>query len=52
MFTVCVGLVLVSKYVQFRTIYSFQYSININTLEIDVLTNSPQDDIMKLKNMG
>ncbi len=35
MFTVCVGLVFRSKYVQFPIICSLQYSININTVEVD-----------------
>ena len=35
MFTVCVGLVFCSKYVQFSVIYSLQYSININAIEDD-----------------
>ncbi len=35
MFSVCVGLVFCSKYVQFPIICSLQYSININTVEVD-----------------
>ncbi len=35
MFTVCVGLVFRSKYVQFPIICSLQYSINISTVEVD-----------------
>ena len=35
MFTVCVGLVFRSKYVQFPIICSLQYSININTVGVD-----------------
>ena len=35
MFTVCVGLVFRSKYVQFPIICSLQYSININIVEVD-----------------
>ena len=35
MFTVCVGLVFRSKYVQFPIICFLQYSININTVKVD-----------------
>ena len=35
MFTVCVGLVFRSKYVQFLIISSVQYTINNNTVEVD-----------------
>ncbi len=35
MFTVCVGLMFCSKHVQFPLISSLQYSININTVEVD-----------------
>ena len=43
MFTVCVGLVFRSKYVQFPIICSLLYSININTVEID-----PQSDLLHI----
>ncbi len=43
MFTVCVGLVFCSKYVQFPLISSFQYSININTVEVD-----PHSDLLHI----
>ncbi len=35
MFTVCAGLVFRSKYVRFPVVCSVQYSININTVEVD-----------------
>ncbi len=41
MFTACVGLVFRSKYLQFSTICSLQYSININTVELD-----PHSDLL------
>ncbi len=43
MFTVCVGLVFRSKYVQFPIICSLQYSININTVEVD-----PHSDLLRI----
>ncbi len=43
MFTVCVGLVFRSKYVQFPIIRSLQYSININTVEVD-----PHSDLLHI----
>ncbi len=41
MFTVCVGLVFRSKYVQFSIICSLQYSKNINTVEVDPHSDLP-----------
>ena len=41
MLTVCVGLVLRSKYMEFPIICSLQYSININTVEVD-----PHSDLL------
>ncbi len=43
MFTVCVGLVFCSKYVQFPIICSLQYSINFNTVEVD-----PHSDLLHI----
>ena len=43
MFTVCVSLVFRSKYVQFPIICSLQYSININTVEVD-----PHSDLLHI----
>ncbi len=43
MFTVCVGLVFRSKYVQFPIICSLQYSININTVGVD-----PHPDLLHI----
>ncbi len=43
MFTLCVGLVFRSKYVQFPIICSLQYSININTVEVD-----PHSDLLHI----
>ena len=45
MFTVCVGLKFFSKYVQLRTICSLQYSININTVQVDPHSNLLQNGI-------
>ena len=44
MFTVCVDLALRSKYVQFPFICSLQYSININTVEVD----PPHSDLLHI----
>ena len=41
MFIVRVGLVFRSKYVQFPVICSFQYSMNINIVEVD-----PHSDLL------
>ncbi len=43
MFTVCVGRVFRSKYVQFPIFCSVQYSININTAEV-----YPNSDILHI----
>ena len=50
MFTVCVGLVFRSKYVQFPIICSLQYSININTVEVDPHSDLLHICIVKPKN--
>ncbi len=51
MFTVCVGLVFRSKYVQFAIICSLQYSMNINTVEVVPHSDLLQHIcIVKLKN--
>ncbi len=50
MFTVCVGLVFHSKYVQFPIICSLQYSININTVEVDPYSDLLHICIVKPKN--
>ena len=50
MFTVCVGLVFRSKYVQFPIIFSLQYSININTVEVDPHSDLLHICIVKPKN--
>ncbi len=51
MFTVCVGLVFRSKYVQFPIICSLQYSININTVEVDPHSDLLYICIMKPENI-
>ncbi len=51
MFTVCVGLVFRSKYVQFPIICSLQYSININTVEVDPHSDLLHICIMKPENL-
>ncbi len=50
MFTVCVGLVFRSKYLQFPIICSLQYSININTVEVDPHSDLLHICIVKRKN--
>ena len=50
MFTVCVGLVFRSKYMQFPIICSLQYSININTVEVDPHSDLLHICIVKPKN--
>ncbi len=50
MFTVCVGLEFRSKSVQFPIICSFQYSININTVEVDPHSDLLHICIVKPKN--
>ena len=51
MFTVCVGLVFRSKYVQFPAIISsFQYSKNINTVEVEPHSDLLHICIVKPKN--
>ena len=52
MFTVCVGLVFRSKYVQFPIICSLQYSININTVEVDPHSDLLHSCIVKPKNVS
>ena len=46
MFTVCVGHVFGSKYVQFRIVCLLQYSIKINTVEVDPHSDSLQNGAM------
>ncbi len=43
MFTVCVGLMFRSKYMQFPVIFFLQYSININIVEVD-----PHSDLLHI----
>ena len=50
MFTVCVGLVFRSNYMKFLIICSLQYSININTVEIDPHSDLLHICIVKPKN--
>ena len=50
MFTVCVGLVFRSKYVQFPIICSLQYSKNINAVEVDPHSDLLHNCIVKPKN--
>ena len=50
MFSVCVGLVFRSEYVQFPIICSLQYSININTVEVDPHSDLLHFCIVKPKN--
>ncbi len=50
MFAVCAGLVFCSKYVQFPIICSLQYSININTVEVDPHSDLLHIYIVKPKN--
>ncbi len=50
MFTVRVGLVFCSKYVQFPIICSLRYIININTVEVDPHSDLLHICIVKPKN--
>ncbi len=50
MFTVCVGLVFRSKSVQFPIICSLQYSIRVNTVEVDPHSDLLHICIVKPKN--
>ena len=50
MFTVCFGLVFRTKHVQFPIICSLQYSININTVEVDPHSDLLHICIVKPKN--
>ena len=50
MFTVCVDLVFRSKYVRFPIICSLQYTININTVEVDPHSDLLHNCIVKPKN--
>ncbi len=50
MFTVCVGLMFRSKYVQFTISCSLQYSININTVKVDPHLDLLHICIVKPKN--
>ena len=50
MFTVCVGLVFRSNYMQFLIIWFLQYSININTVEVDPHSDLLHICIVKPKN--
>ena len=52
MFTVCVGLVFCSKYVPFHIIWSLQYNININTVEVDPHSDLLHICIVKPKNIS
>ena len=51
MFTVCVGFVFRSKYVQFPIICPLQYSKNINTVEVDPYSDLLYICIVKPKNI-
>ena len=50
MFTVCIGFVFRSKYVQFPIICPLQYSKNINTVEVDPHSDLLYICIVKPKN--
>ncbi len=50
MFTVCVGLVFRRKHVQFPIICFLQYSININTVEVDRHSDLLHIFVVKPKN--
>ncbi len=52
MFTVCVGLVFRSKYVQFPIICFLQHITNINTVEVDPQSDLLHIGIVKPKNIG
>ena len=50
MFSVCVGHVFGSKYVQFRIICLLQSIIFINTVAVDLHSGSLQNGIVKVRN--
>jgi hypothetical protein len=50
LFVLCISLVFGGKYMEFRIIFSFQYSISINTFEVDPPSDSLNNAVVKPKN--
>jgi hypothetical protein len=50
LFVLCISLVFGGKYMEFRTIFSLQYSISINTFEVDPPSDWLQNAVVKPKN--
>jgi hypothetical protein len=51
LFVLCVSLVFGGKYVEFRIIISLQYSISINTFEVDPPSDSLHNAVVKPNNI-
>jgi methyl coenzyme M reductase subunit C len=51
LFVLCISLVFGGKYMEFRIIFSLQYSISINTFEVDPPSDSLHNAVVKPKNM-
>ena len=52
LFVLCIGLVFGGKYMEFQFIFSLQYSIDINTFEVDPPSDSLHNAVVKPKNMS
>ena len=50
LFVLCISLVFGGKYVEFRIIFSLQYSISIDTFEVDPPSDSLHNAVVKPKN--
>jgi hypothetical protein len=50
LFVLCISLVFGGKYMEFCTIFSLQYSISINTFEVDPPSDSLHNVVVKPKN--
>jgi hypothetical protein len=50
LFVLCISLVFGGKYMEFRIIFSLQYSISINTFEVDPPSDSLHNAVVKPKN--
>jgi hypothetical protein len=50
LFVLCINLVFGGKYMAFRIIFTLQYSISINTFEVDPPSDSLHNAVVKSKN--
>ena len=50
LFVLCISLIFGDKYMEFRIIFSLQYSISINTFEVDPPSDSLHNAVVKPKN--